>query len=101
MRHYTSQEGMAGIRTDGAVNPARGGGVHVETGPPFGSARTGAAETGAYGKGAYVEFDAPGSMRPTNVGPRKTAVIPTDTPLPITDLNPTFKTVPWWKFWAR
>ena len=35
VRHYTSPEGLAGIKADGALNPARGGGVHVETGPPF------------------------------------------------------------------
>lgn len=100
-RHYTSPEGLAGIKTDGAINPARGGGVHVETGPPFGSVKTAKEETGAAGSGAYVEFDAPGGMRPTNVGPRKTAVIPTDKPLPIQNLNPTYRKAPWWKFWAR
>lgn len=99
VRHYTSSEGLAGIKADSAINPARGGGVHVEVGPSFGPAKTGSAQTGAHGSGAYVEFDAPGTIIPTYVGPRQTGVIPTATPLPLNDLNPVFQNTPWWKFW--
>ena len=97
VRHYTSPEGLKGIQGDMAINPSRGGGVHVETGP-FGPASTGARETGAAGRGAYVEFDAPNVMQPTKVGPRNTAVIPSEQPVPIQNLNPTFRTIPWWQF---
>jgi hypothetical protein len=72
-------------------------GVHVEVGPRFGPVETGSAETGAYVKGAYVEFDAPGEMFPTDVGARTTAVIPTESPLSIADLNPEYVNIPWWK----
>jgi RHS repeat-associated protein len=98
VRHYTSPAGLKGIKGDMAINPSRGGGVHVET-EPFGPASTGARETGAFGRGAHVEFDAPGAMQPTKAGPRNTAVIPSDQPVQIQELNPTFKTMPWWKFW--
>jgi hypothetical protein len=100
VRHHTSPEGLKGIKNDAAINPARGEpiGVHLEV-EAFGPAKTASAETGAFGKGAYVEFDAPANMVKTNVGPRNTAVIPSDKPLSIKDLNPTFKKSSWWKFW--
>ncbi|MDH4318144.1 MAG: RHS repeat-associated core domain-containing protein, partial [Desulfobulbaceae bacterium] len=101
IRHHTSPEYLNGIKKDNAINPARGGGVHVEI-EPFGPVRTAKAETGAFAKGAYVEFDAPLDKIPsTNVGPRNTGVIPTESPLPLDDLNPTFKTTPWWNFWIN
>jgi len=91
-----------------AINPARGepAGVHVET-EPFGTAKPGLggpkAQTGAAGEGAYVEMDLTGSAQPTNVGPRRTAAIPTSDPLPLEGLNPTFVPVRalWnlWYFW--
>jgi len=71
-------------------------GVHVEV-EPFGptTPRTGpgspGAEVGAAGQGRYVEFDLPPNAIRTDVGPRNTAVIPTRTPLPIHDKNPTFR----------
>jgi len=100
-RHYTSPETLAKIKASEEILPARGGGVHVETGPPFGPAATGSAETGAHASGAYVEFNATAPMKSTTagVGGRKTAVIPTKDPLPIGNLKPTYKTTPWWKFW--
>jgi RHS repeat-associated protein len=103
-RHFTSPEAMRQIHTDMALNPSRGTpiGVHVEV-EPFGPLRGGAAETGAAGRGAYIEFDLPPGTVPTPgyIGPRKTAVIPAETPLPLTDLNPTFgKTRPWWWPWG-
>ena len=104
VRHFTSYEGIEGIQNSMEIWVSRGEpvGVHVEVGPSFGPAETGAAETGAAARGArgvYVEFDAPGPMVPTYVGPRNTAVIPTTTPLPINNLNPTFVKPPWWQFW--
>jgi RHS repeat-associated protein len=97
VRHHTSREGLAAIRRQGAINPSRGGGVHVEI-SPFGIPRTAAQETGAFGRGAYVEFNSPGNVIPTFVGPRSTGVIPTASPLPISGANPIFYTRPWWRF---
>jgi hypothetical protein len=105
VRHYTSYEGLQGIQDSGEIWASRGDpiGVHVEVGPNFGPAATGATDTGAAAqgtRGVYVEFDAPGAMVPTPwVGPRTTAVIPTTSPLPISSLNPTFVKPPWWKIW--
>jgi hypothetical protein len=105
-RHHTSPGGMAGIEADGAINAGRSGGavpvdgVHVET-QPFGPLRGAYAETGAAGSGAYVEIDVPPGAIPTNIGPRNTAVIPTDTALPIGNLNPNFVSVrAWWNLWG-
>jgi hypothetical protein len=96
---------LAGIKNDNAINPGRGEppGVHVET-EPFGPTKPGLegpkAETGAKVDGAYVEFDLPPNAQKTNIGPRNTAVVPTDKPLPLDGLNPKFvETRPWWKFW--
>ncbi len=102
-RHHTSPESLSGIRSMQAINPARGDpvGVHVEVGPGFGPARTASAETGAAGRGAYVELDLTRPMKPTFVGPRDTAVIPTDVPLPLKNSNPRFVRLTWWKFWIR
>ncbi len=58
VRHHTSVEGAKAIKRTGAINPSRGGGVHVET-MPFKSPKTASAKTGAFGKGAYIEFNAP------------------------------------------
>lgn len=101
VRHHTTPKGLKGIKQDGAINPGRGNpiGVHVEV-APFGPAKTASAETGAFGKGAFVEFDAHvANLVKTYVGPRNTAVIPTDKPLAIKDLNTTFNILFWWKFW--
>ncbi|MCK5803822.1 MAG: RHS repeat-associated core domain-containing protein, partial [Lentisphaeria bacterium] len=103
-RHHTNRQGANGIDADGAVDPARGNprGVDVEV-EPFGPTKPGLhgpkAETGAAAEGAYVEFDLPDSAISTNVGPRNTARIPTNEPLPIRNLNPTIVKPPWWKFW--
>ena len=97
VRHHTSSESLASIRQQGAINPSRGGGVHVET-QPFGPAQTASRDTGAFGRGGYVEFNAPISIVPTNVGPRTTAMIPATTPLPISGTNPTFRAISWWRF---
>jgi hypothetical protein len=104
-RHYTSREGLKGIRRTLTIFPARaadvgGEGVHVER-QPFGSARGGAAETGAFGSGAYIEFDEPPGALRTTVGPRNTAVIPTRIPLGLGGLNPEFVEVSSWKWWIR
>ena len=32
--------------------------------------------------------------------PRNTAVVPTNTPLPLEGANPVFVKRPWWKFWG-
>jgi RHS repeat-associated protein len=110
VRHYTSPEGAAAIRKDGAIIPSAAGtapkGVHVEVGPNFGKANTGHAQTGAprpAGKGAYVEFDTPKDalhstthwVSPTRDGVplRNTGVVPTDSPLPIQGANPTYHTI--------
>ncbi|WP_318248148.1 RHS repeat-associated core domain-containing protein, partial [Escherichia coli] len=100
VRHHTSTEGIDGISKDGSINPARGNpvGVHVEV-EPFGDPKTAGAETGAWKNGSYVEFDASkDSLTKTNVGPRNTAVIPTDDPLPLNDKNPIYKKD---SFWSR
>nr|WP_318365426.1 RHS repeat-associated core domain-containing protein [Enterobacter sp.] len=100
VRHHTSMEGINGITKDGAINPARGNpvGVHVEV-EPFGDPKTAGAETGAWKNGSYVEFDASkDSLIKTNVGPRNTAVIPTENPLPINDKNPVYNKK---SFWSR
>ena len=102
VRHYTSNEGLAGIKQSQSIVPSRGNpiGVHVEVGPNFGPAATGSADTGAAGRGAFVQFTTPkSSLQPTYVGPRQTAVIPTQTPLSIARQNPTYVSKPWWKFW--
>ncbi|MBW3598283.1 MAG: hypothetical protein KY475_13550 [Planctomycetes bacterium] len=105
-RHHTDRRGLEGIRRDNAINPARGEplGVDVEVGPPFGSVQPGLggpiAETGAAGEGAYVEFDSVGTEIPTDVGPRKTARIPTEKPLLLDELHAELIIVPrWWEFW--
>jgi RHS repeat-associated protein len=106
VRHFTSPDALKGIQRTQTICPSRAKfipgrgdvmGVHVEVGPRFGPVETGSAETGAYVKGAYVEFDAPGEMFPTDVGARTTAVIPTESPLSIADLNPEYVNIPWWK----
>jgi hypothetical protein len=105
VRHYTSREGLRGIRRTMTIFPARaadagGEGVYVER-QPFGPARTGAAETGSFGKEAYVEFDEPPGAVTTNVGPRYTAVIPTQVPLDVSRLEPEYVEISWWKWWLR
>jgi len=68
-----------------------------------GSTRTGLngprADTGSAAEGAFVEFDLPENAISTQVGPRNTARIPTDTPLPIAPLNPKIVRRPRWKIW--
>lgn len=101
VRHYTSSDGLTGIKNDMAINAARGNpvGVHVEV-APFGAASTGAQETGAFGSGAYIQFQVPqNSLVSTYVGPRSTAIIPTNNPLPLNGTNPTFVNIPWWRLW--
>jgi hypothetical protein len=46
-----------------------------------------------------VEFDAPPGLEPTfaKSHTRRTGVIPTDTPLPLGQLNPKFVPAPWWR----
>ncbi|MCI5207223.1 MAG: hypothetical protein D3910_00155 [Candidatus Electrothrix sp. ATG2] len=95
-RHHTSPNRLNQIKKDKAIKPSRGGGVHVET-EPFGPAGTASKDTGAFRNGAYVEFDIPGTIRSTNVGPRNTGVIPTKKPLSIGESNPKFVKLPWWK----
>jgi RHS repeat-associated protein len=110
VRHYTDIAGITGIRSDGAVRASstmRGAGtgragVHVEV-EPFGPASSAADEMGAVKGGAYVEFDAPDGMIPTRrIGPRNTALIPTEAPLQLEGRNPVFaEPRPWWKFWGE
>lgn len=105
VRHYGN---VSGIEADAAINPssaARGAGtglsgVHVEV-APFGEMSTAAAELGAVpGSIGYVEFNAPANMVKTYVGPRNTAIIPTETPLALESLRPVYVPAkPWWKFW--
>jgi hypothetical protein len=80
---------LQGIKADNAINPGRGNppGVHVEV-APFGPAKSASAETGAFGKGAYVEFQVPKStIQSTNVGPRNTGVIPSNSAVPLQGTN--------------
>ena len=100
-RHHTDLAGLRGIRKDGAIRVSRAEppvdiGVHVEV-EPFGSVMPGIGgpirETAALGEARYVEFDLPENAIPTSIGRRRTAVIPTVSPLPIGDLNPKFVVV--------
>jgi hypothetical protein len=91
---------------DNAINVSRGSslGVDVEVGPPFGSVKPGRngpkAETGSDAEGAYVEFDQAGTEIYIDIGPPRTARIPTETPLSLKGLNPEFVFLPrWWEFW--
>jgi RHS repeat-associated protein len=107
-RHFSDATGLAGIESDMAINAsssARGAGtelagVHVEL-QPFGPVSTASSEMGSVAGGrGFVEFDTPANMVRTSVGPRNTAIIPTTTPLPLQNLNPTFVAPsPWWKVW--
>jgi hypothetical protein len=111
VRHHTTDAGLDGIRARGSIEAARGWGaiptgVHVEV-EPFGRARPGRggpkAEMGCAGEGAYVEFDAPPNMVAYSCGPRNTAVIPTEGPLPLVGRGPVFVRVrryPW-EFWRH
>ena len=105
VRHYGD---ISGIEADMAIIPssvARGAntglaGVHVEV-APFGNVSGASDALGSIKTTAYVEFNAPQSMIPTyGVGSRNTAMIPTQTPLSLQNLNPTFvQPKPWWKLW--
>jgi hypothetical protein len=115
-RHYTTQEGLEGIKRDKVIKPSRGEpgtGVDVEV-EPFGSAspipahRSPGAEVGAGTQlstslaSRYIEFDLPEGSIPTPwvSETRNTARIPTGLAgLPIKDLNPRFVIVRWWQFW--
>lgn len=106
-RHHTNDERLASIRRDMAINPSRGDpyiGVDVEL-EPFGTPKPGRngpqAEMGCHLEGAYVEFDLPTGAILTNVGPRRTAKIPTTEPLSLLDKNPVFVKVRrcFWEFW--
>ncbi len=105
-RHHTDRQGLRGIKRDNAIEPARGEpvGVHVEI-EPFGTARpypeysSPARQTGAKGGGAYVEFDLPDNAVRIVVGPRNTAVIPSEVPLPLAGRHAVFVMVRWWQFW--
>ena len=111
VRHHTDDAGLEGIRQSGAINPARGWGrfatgIHVEV-EPFGTLRPGRGgpkdEMGAAGQGAFVEFDAPSGMVGYTCGPRNTALIPSDSPLFLDDLNPVYRKVRkwWWQLWRE
>ncbi|MCI0680940.1 MAG: hypothetical protein L0Y71_02450 [Gemmataceae bacterium] len=105
-RHHTDLEGLRGIEKDFAINPARHDpvGVDVEAEPfgpvnPF-ARRNPKDETGANGGGAYVEFDLPANAIPRPLlGPRNNARIPTDQPLRLDELHPTFVALRWWQVW--
>jgi hypothetical protein len=73
-------------------------GVHVEVNP-VGLIKSALKDVGATYGGAYVDFQVPcTSLVPTHVGPRQTAVIPTNSPLPLQGTNAKFRTT-WWRFW--
>ena len=119
MRHHTDDEGLAGIKAEGAIHVSRGWGlpggrgevewgVHVEV-EPFGTAISGAngpiASMSTAGEGAYVEFDLPVDRVIIQYKNRyrNMAVIATriDEPLSLEGLNPSFVRVQrhWWQFW--
>lgn len=111
-RHHTKGETLPLIRRDGALNPSpliRGPivGVHVELEPfaPLRSLVSGqsAAEKVGLGRtdGAYVEFDVPKDLPlvPYRVGELQTAILVTDNPLDLTDLQPEYHVPPpWWRW---
>jgi hypothetical protein len=84
-------------------------GVHVEI-EPFGTSRPFRAgqpnpkdELAIAEDGAYVEFDLPADkdLLRYACGPRKTALIATDSPLALDGLNPAYVKVRryWWELW--
>ncbi|HCD1085672.1 TPA: RHS repeat-associated core domain-containing protein [Proteus mirabilis] len=98
VRYHTSVEGLEGIKNTQSINPARGTpiGVHIEI-VPFGDPKTAGADIGSWKSGSYVEFEVPKEMIvETNVGPRKTGVIPTEQPLSLHNKNTVFKKQSWW-----
>jgi hypothetical protein len=113
VRHHTSDEGLDGIRAQGAIHVSRGWGtplgVHVEV-EPFGTTmpeREGRpspkAELGFERGGAFVEFDLPSAFVVVHYEfpKRHAAIILTNEPLSLEGLNPTFVQVrryPW-EFW--
>src|SRR5438874_7591633 len=110
VRHHTSDEGLDGIRAEGAVHMSRGYGtplgVHVEV-EPFGTTRpeqegqaSPKAELGLQRGGAFVEFDLPADLAVFRYEfpKRHAAIILTNSSLSLKDLNPTFVRVRRW-FW--
>ncbi|MBD2801660.1 hypothetical protein ID854_14705 [Xenorhabdus sp. M] len=98
VRHHTSLEGLEGIKRDQAIEVARGNpiGVHVEV-APFGDPKTAKNEIGAFRGGSYVEFEVPkDTLVKTHIGPRNTAIIPTEQPLSLSNRNVVFKKESWW-----
>ena len=115
-RHFTSEEGLAGIQQSQSIKISRGGpgiGVDVEVQPfgpvkPFPNHTTPGAQLGAGSQlstdlsTSFVEFDLPTNAIPTPwvSQSRNTARIPTDSSgLPLAGLNPSFQTIHWWQFW--
>ncbi len=104
VRHHTDPASLKRIKSDNAIKAGRPAGwddtigVHVEV-EPFGPAKSAARQVGATNKGAFVEFQIPEtSLKPTYVGPRKTAVIPTNNALSLEGKAATFHQT-WWRFW--
>jgi len=117
VRHHTSDDGLEGIRTEGAIHVSRGWGslppgIHLEIEPfgttsPYRHDREGTpspkAELGLLMDGAYIEFDVPpgAKLLVYSCGPRNTALIPTDRPFALQGLNPVFIKVRryFWEIW--
>ncbi len=108
VRHHTSARGVDAIRESREIFVSRGGGVHVET-QPFGPAITAAKDYGAAGHTetlrGYVEFDLPQDLPFAQGNPnimqngRPWGTIVTNKHLDITNLNPNFVKLSWWKIW--
>jgi len=112
VRHHTDDNGLDGIRAEGAIHLSRGWGnlqtgIHVEvelfaTACPAPQGSSGPKnDMNCAKQGAYVEFDAPPEIVPYYCGPRNTALIPAKQPLSLAGLNPKYVRVRrrWWEFW--
>ena len=105
VRHYTTTQGLTGIKADNAIIAGRGNpiGVHVEV-APFGDPETAAEDLGTASSTAnrYVEFDAQrSSLVRNNIGSsRDTRILPSERPVSLEGRNATFgRAKSWWKFW--
>ena len=91
VRHYTTLQGLNGIKKDGAIKASRpvdDPGVHFFTAPFPKSFEEAKKQSGAFGTGHYVEFDLP----PNSVFTSNKGFTPTGgKPLDLSGLNPRYR----------